>query len=458
MARRAAALWLAVALTALGAPSPSAQAQAGDRNAEARVFFERGNRLLERAMRRRGRARRELLEDALREYVSALRIVRSRNVLFNAAVVLEQLGRHDEAFAYWTEYLAVPGLSEQERAEATRRRDALREKVAIVAVEGEPAGARVHVDRLDLAPVGTLPLEVAVQPGEHVVYVSKEGYERAERRVRARRGERRVVQVQLAARPVELLVEAPGAGRLLVDGEPAVAGRPLELPPGEHRVRFEPAGGGPAIERTIRLRAGQAPRRLQLRPSAAPLGALRIEADAAARIHVDGELLGEGRTLRLELPAGPHRVRIEGEEGRRWEGRVVLRPGSERRLRAQGLEAPGLPASFWVLGGMSVATVLGGAVVGSIAVGTRGQYESQAKACGGQPAGGTCWDEARKLANRTDQLNLVADVLFGAGLLAGAAAAWIFFGHDGAERPVQVAAMPLPGGAGFALRLRGGAL
>ena len=74
------------------APS-TAQAQAADRNAEARVFFEKGNRLFARAMDKSGERKRELLEEALTAYVSSLRIVRSRNALFNAAVVLEELAK-----------------------------------------------------------------------------------------------------------------------------------------------------------------------------------------------------------------------------------------------------------------------------------------------------------------------------------------------------------------------------
>jgi hypothetical protein len=57
-----------------------------------------------------------------------------------------------------------------------------------VHIEGTPEGATVMVDG---QPKGTLPLEVRLQPGKHVVTVASDGYERAERtlRVEATRGD-----------------------------------------------------------------------------------------------------------------------------------------------------------------------------------------------------------------------------------------------------------------------------
>ena len=66
-----------------------------------------------------------LLQRSLGAYVDSLQIVRSRNALFNAAIVLGELERYDESFNYFSEYLAIEGLSEADRAEATKRRDAL---------------------------------------------------------------------------------------------------------------------------------------------------------------------------------------------------------------------------------------------------------------------------------------------------------------------------------------------
>jgi hypothetical protein len=195
--------WGAVLLgVVLALASPvAAQAQAADRNAEARVYFERGNRHLDLAMRSRGAQRTHLLEEALRSYADSLRIVRSRNVVFNAALAFEELGRLQEAFAYYTEYLTASDLTDDERVLAEQRRGALRERVAVVRVQSEPPGAEVFVDRLDLAARGRTPLELALDPGEHTLHLALDDHYPAQAQVAALRGETTQVAVVLDALP-----------------------------------------------------------------------------------------------------------------------------------------------------------------------------------------------------------------------------------------------------------------
>jgi hypothetical protein len=150
-----------------------AAAQTVSQNAEARLFFEEGNRLYQRAHEGPGTPQQSLLRQALNSYLESLRIVRSRNALFNSAVVLEELGRHSASFNYYTEYLSIVGLSEEERQEAEQRRDRLREHVAVLRLSSSPQGATVWVDRKDLAALGTTPLEVALTPGSHALFVEQ---------------------------------------------------------------------------------------------------------------------------------------------------------------------------------------------------------------------------------------------------------------------------------------------
>jgi hypothetical protein len=171
--------------------------QSASENAEARVYFEEGNRLFEKANRSRGAQRTGLLRRALESYVDSLQIVRSRNALFNAAIVLGELERNDEAFNYFTEYLGVEGLSVDDREEATRRRDALRGEVAVLQVTSEPAGALVWLDRKDLAPRGETPIEIALPAGEHRAFVEKDGYEPVEQAETMVRGETTLMELSL---------------------------------------------------------------------------------------------------------------------------------------------------------------------------------------------------------------------------------------------------------------------
>jgi len=206
-----------VALLGLTSPSVSA-AQGTSENAEARVYFQEGNRLYEQASGARGTQRRTLLQRSLEAYVDSLRIVRSRNALFNAAIVLGELGRNDESFNYFGEYLRIEELPAADREDATRRRDALRNEVAVLQVTTEPEGALLWVDRKDLAPRGETPIELALPPGEHRTFVEKDGYTSVERTQNAVRGQTVVLELSLAPIPV-----AP-------EPEPALEPEPVDAP------------------------------------------------------------------------------------------------------------------------------------------------------------------------------------------------------------------------------------
>lgn len=199
-------LFLLVAVTGLTGSLP-ARAQTGSENAEARVYFEEGNRLYGQATQAGAEERTALLQRSLEAYVDSLRIVRSRNALFNAAIVLEELGRNDEAFNYWTEYLTIEGVPETDAAEAKRRQDALRQRVAVLRVTTEPAGARVWLDRKDLAPRGETPIELALPAGAHTLFVEREGYAPVELPREALTGQTVAVEVTLL--PVAPTIEEP---------------------------------------------------------------------------------------------------------------------------------------------------------------------------------------------------------------------------------------------------------
>ena len=197
-----------VALLGLTSPSVSA-AQGTSENAEARVYFQEGNRLYEQASGARGAQRTTLLQRSLEAYVDSLRIVRSRNALFNAAIVLGELGRNDEAFNYFGEYLRIEELPAGDREDASRRRDALRSEVAVLQVTTEPGGALLWVDRKDLAPRGETPFELALPPGEHRTFIEKDGYTSVERAQNTVLGETVVMELALLPLPVEPVVPEP---------------------------------------------------------------------------------------------------------------------------------------------------------------------------------------------------------------------------------------------------------
>jgi hypothetical protein len=215
--------------------SPMAAAgQSATENAEARVYFQEGNRLYTEASRASEPQRTALLQRALGAYVDSLQIVRSRNALFNAAIVLGELERYDEAFNYFTEYLQIEGLSAEDRDEAMRRRDALRPKVAVLRVRTDPEGALVWIDRKDLAPRGETPVELALPEGDHRLFIEKEGYEPLVRAETMVRGQTVIAELALPPLPVE-----PSTPAVELESVPA-------QPPVRARLRLRNAAIGTA--------------------------------------------------------------------------------------------------------------------------------------------------------------------------------------------------------------------
>jgi len=223
-----------VLLVLLGLGSPAAaRAQSTTENAEARTYFDEGNRLYQEASRKRGTERTQVLQRALGAYVDSLQIVRSRNALFNAAIVLVELERYDEAFNYFSEYLRVEGVPKADQEDATQRREALRDRVAVLRVQTEPTGALLWVDRKDLAARGETPMELALPPGKHRLFIEKPAYEPLELSQTLVLGESASVELSLDAVPVP-------------EATPVVTPAPMPSEP-EKRPRLRNAAIGTAV-------------------------------------------------------------------------------------------------------------------------------------------------------------------------------------------------------------------
>jgi hypothetical protein len=341
-----------------------------DANSEARVFFEQGNERLAAAQRLRGARRRRALEEALAAYVSSVRIVRSRNAVFNAAVVLQELERREEAFDYFAEYLGMPGVTEEDRADATRRLEALRPRVAVLAIESAPSGASVRVDRRDLAPRGRTPLEIAVPAGDHTLYFEREGCDPAEVVATAVVGERREVRATLREHP-----------------------------------RQEPTGGG-----------------VDVPPPARGEGALEVRTDdPGARVLVDGVEVGRGREVTATVPEGPHFVRVDAPGRLPYETTANVGAGLtsrlEVRLGRRERTGPGAGATVsWIATGALGAAAL---AAGGYAVFSLSGRHADARARYDATQTQADYDAYRSLRRELVTFNLVADVLGGVALAAG---------------------------------------
>lgn len=446
----------------LGLAPRNAHAQ-DDVNAEARVFFEEGNRHFARAQRLRGTRRTRALDEAMAAYVQSLQIVRSRNALFNAAIVLEELERFDEAFSYLTQYMGVEGLSEADLTAGRERRDALRDRVAVIAVESAPPGAEVRIDRLDLAPVGVTPMEVAVPAGQHRVFLSVEHHENAMVPVNAVVGERVFARGELPPSPVDVRLEAPEGATLFVDGQPVRAGVTLRLAPGDHQTRVA-LPGRPPEDGTIRVPVGADPLTITLGATLATArgaGVVTVHVNVPATVRVGSIPLGEGMDLRGELPAGRWPLEVSAFGYAPLEQNVVVREGEETTVHVELVEAIG--AGDRTLGWAPLWTGVGATMAAGVAfglsiraVGMRRDFEDDVA---GAPI--PCSTDCQRLyggqADDVQRANLFADVFWytaAAGYIA-AMVLWILNARP--EQPpssATVALSPVPGGGMLSARLR----
>lgn len=265
-------------------------AQTTSKNAEARVYFEEGNRLYAEAADAPEPKRRRLLRQALQAYVDSLGIVRSRNALFNAATVLEELGRDAEAFNYYNEYLAIDDLTEADRAQATTRRDALRPTVALLRVESEPPNAEVWVDRKDLAPLGVTPLEVAVTPGAHRLFVEKEGFLDETQSAATSVGQ--VAAVVVTLRPVPVTTLEPPPPVALTEPEPRLRLRNAAIGTAASAVTVAAVGLGVSLRaRTLRGNYNAAAERYQMTGDPEDLAEAQRLANRTDRFNIAADVM-----------------------------------------------------------------------------------------------------------------------------------------------------------------------
>jgi hypothetical protein len=428
---------IATAIATFGAMPHAARA---DDNAEARVYFERGNRALERGMNARGARRTRFIEEALAAYVQSLSIVRSRNVVYNAGIALEALGRDEEAFAYFREYLGYSDLTDEERREATQKLTAIRTRVAVVMVTSTPEGAQVHIDRRDLAPVGVTPLEVAISEGDHTIYISAEGYGTKEAQIHGAPGQRETVSLSLRAEPIALVIRAPGNAPLTLDGRTVAAGSEIQVMPGDHEIRY-----GTAEPIRVTIHPGEGRRTVDVEAPegtapAGPPGLLAVSVNVPATVYVDDQVVETGREVEASVASGPRTIRVEAAGYSPATQRIDIPADGQTHIRVRleedvsGSSRLGKwPGVFLAVGGF---TAIAAAGIGMAALFQHADWKD---------------DPARDAAtaDHIESLNVAADVTFGIGAaLAATGLILAIINGDEEQAPsrIDVAAAPIDGG------------
>jgi outer membrane receptor protein involved in Fe transport len=269
-------------------------------------------------------------EEALLEFFASNRLAPNRNVVFNIARSYEALGQYDEAYQYYDAYRAAEtAAGERGAAEAKLRQ--LAPLVPLLAVDSDPPGATVYIDRKDLGGHGETPLTIALPPGGHKVIVEKQGFEAAAGTVELVRGRRAnarlrleaiVGVVEIASRPsAEVRIDRAEDDVATADfvGTPATA----RLAPGRHALELRAPGYLPMRRLLLVEPHGRQVLDVTLEPRPAPSGTLAIGGARGAAVTIDGRAYGE-TPLVSPLAVGTHRLRVvaDGYEG--WERDVVV--------------------------------------------------------------------------------------------------------------------------------------
>ncbi|MBX3248956.1 MAG: PEGA domain-containing protein [Myxococcales bacterium] len=236
----------------------------------------------------------------------------------------------------------------------------------ITVLAGNPDVANAAV-RIDGQPVGNVPTTNQVQPGRHMVQVSREGYVTFTQWVEVSGG-------QVLTLPVILEREAPRTGSILVaadvsgaevfvDGQsrgqtPAI----IEgLEEGDHVIEVRPTAEGQNPHReTVRVIAMQrAVVHATLRPAPSTGGSLRVLVNArGAIVFLDGEAVGEAPATATDVAPGEHIVEARAEGYEPVQRTVTIEQGRQQVLSIELQRVALPPGRIVVNANVEGATVL----------------------------------------------------------------------------------------------------
>ncbi len=250
---------------------------------------------------------------ALEHLLASNRLVANRNVVFNIARCYEQLGRFDDAYRHYADFLATErGPAEREEAEKAIKR--LEPRLALIQIESNPPGASIFIDRRDLGARGVTPATLAVAPGEHRVVLDLPGHEaETAEPARAEIGQRVTVVAKLTriVGVLEVVGEPAGAEIRIDTSDAPVVGRvpgEIEVPPGAHTLHLT-APGRRNLQLPVNVEA-RSRGRVQARLDVLT-GAVVVDADeVGALIEIDGQAAGFVPAVLGEVPVGRHTIRV----------------------------------------------------------------------------------------------------------------------------------------------------
>lgn len=303
-------------------------------------------------------------EDAVREFFLEQRLAPNPRVIFNIALCFDQLGRANQAFFYFSEYLA--SKDEERRAFALSAIERLKPQVAQVRISSDPPGADIFIDLKEHGSYGKTPLVVPLEAGRHVFWITKAGHREQRVELTARRGKQTETSVTLTPVLGRLRVETSTGAEVLVadaDGRTVVRGpSPLDaqLAPAIYVVSMSGDGYRPRQD-LVRVSEDEVNVHRATLERLPPTARVTVTANVpGAVVALDGVPRGFAPTVLTELEAGEHEIQLDYTDLAPWSGRFDVARDSSGYLTAT-LEAPQRTTrdvSTWIIGGLGVAALV----------------------------------------------------------------------------------------------------
>ncbi|MEC7523564.1 MAG: PEGA domain-containing protein [Myxococcota bacterium] len=350
---------------------------------------------------------------AVREFMIGQRIAPNPNTLLNIAFCFRALERNEEAYMYFAEFLDADTEHPERRARAEEALQELTPRVALVRIESDPSGADIYVDRAELGRYGQTPRVLALTPGEHRVWVEREGHRPAASVVTLERGRTVTVTLEPPAIVGRLRLTASAPARVRVIGPSGVVWEgespvDAELPAGHYEVRA--VSGRDRWSEALTVPAdGVASAHAEL---TGPTGELSVIANhPGAQIRIDGEEWGYAPQVLGRVPVGTHQLELRLDGMRPYAGEIEITEDARSWARVSLSPAPRGPFTEDTV----TAGALALALLGAAGVFTAMTVQSHDQLTTSQQSGRSYLDSL----DETNRFAVTADLLW----LAGGAAA-----------------------------------
>jgi hypothetical protein len=302
-----------------------------------------------------------------------------------------------------------------------------------VRVTSYPSGAAVYVDGKKQGLRGRTPADLSLKPGRYTMLVEAAGHEPQVSKVTVDVGSPNYFDFQLKRRSA-LKVAASVRGALVsVDGgQASLAPIRRVVPPGRHRVEVQREGYH-SVTRVVQIAPGeQATVFVDLRPKPR-YGILRVKSNVAgAHVFVESADVGETPLAKHSLRVGTYRIYLRKKGYQTWEQRVTIVSRQVTLITVQLNKRRSRRQMAWLIAGTAVTGVLlaGGLVFTLTAINAKTEYDSLPTASG---------------RRKGQRLALVADALFGTGIVTGIITAFLVWRLKPAKSRADITVTPIIG-------------